>query len=125
MPDLSVLDIHADKSTDAYILALTAKHLPGSWLPLGLDMIVRCADPYFKLINSSSGREDYIETIRVWRKMLRSFHLKKYLLYGKLLIKYLLSNTHRHMLQVFRISPLKVCFERDLMNHYRMVFEKK
>ena len=125
MPDPSVLDIHADKASDEYILALTAKHLPGSWLPIGSEMITRCADPYFKLINISSGREDYIETIRQWRKMLRSFNLKKYMLYGKLLIEFMKSNKLRHMLQVFRISPLKVCFERDLMDHYRIVFEKK
>ena len=29
------VDIKADKNSDAYILALTAKHLPGSWLPYG------------------------------------------------------------------------------------------
>lgn len=124
MPDSNVLDIHADKKSDAYILALSAKHLPGSWLPYGSEMIIRDASPYFKVINISSGRLDYIETIAQWRKMLRSFTLRKYLLYLKLLLGWINDKKFRHMLDVFRISPLKVCFERNLMEHYRIVFEK-
>lgn len=119
------IDINANKNSDAYILALTEKHLPGSWLPFGSEMIIRNADPYFKLINISSGRLDYIETIRVWRKMLRKFSIKKYALYAKLLFENIRSKKFRHMVQVFKISPLKVCLEREIMDHYRIVFEKK
>ena len=124
MPNSDVLDIHADKKSDAYILALSAMHLPGSWLPYGSEMIIKDAAPYFKLINISSGRLDYIETIKQWRKMLRSFDLKKYLLYAKLLLVLIRDKRFRHLLDVFRISPLKVCFERNLMDHFRIVFEK-
>lgn len=124
MPDYHVLDIHADKNSDPYILALAAKHLPGSWLPYGSEMIIRNAAPYFKVINLSSGRLDYIETIAEWRKMLRKFELRKYLLYLKILLSMVRSKEFRHILPVFRISPLKVCFERDLMDHFRIVFEK-
>lgn len=119
------IDINADKNSDAYILALTAKHLPGSYLPIGSEMIIRNAEPFFNLINISSGRQDYIETIRIWRIMLRKFSLRKYALYAKLLLEYIRSKKFRHMVQVFKISPLKVCMERDLMDHYRIVFEKK
>jgi cyclopropane-fatty-acyl-phospholipid synthase len=119
------MDIHADKNSDSYILALSAKHLPGSWLPYGSEMILKTADPYFKMINISSGRLDYIETIRVWRKMLRKFGFRKYALYGKLLVGFLLKKKFRHMLDVFRVSPLKVCLEREIMDHYRIVFEKR
>ena len=125
MIDPDAMDLYADKQSDAYILALTAKHLPGSWLPYGSEMIIRNAEPFFKLINISSGRLDYIETIRIWRKMLRRFSFRKYALYAKLILEYIQSKKFRHMIQVFRISPIKVCFERDLMDHYRIVFEKK
>lgn len=125
MPDSSVLDIHADKSSDAYILALSAKHLPGSWLPYGSEMIIRDASPYFKVINISSGKLDYIETIAQWRILLRRFNVNKYWLYLNLLLQLINDKTFRHMIPVFRISPLKVCFERDLMDHFRIVFEKK
>lgn len=125
MPSPDEMDITAHKNSDAYILALSAKHLPGSWLPYGSEMIIRTAEPYFKLISISSGRNDYVETIRVWRKMLRAFRFKKYVLYLKLIFEYLRDNKFRHLIDVFKISPLKVCFERDLMDHYRIVFEKK
>jgi cyclopropane-fatty-acyl-phospholipid synthase len=125
MIDADAMDIKADKKSNEYILALMAKHLPGSWLPYGSEMIIKNADPYFKVINISSGRLDYIETIRVWRKMLRRFSFRKYALYAKLIIGYIKSKKFRHMIQVFRISPIKVFFERGLMEHYRIVFEKK
>jgi cyclopropane-fatty-acyl-phospholipid synthase len=124
MPEYDALNINADKNSDEYILALTAKHLPGSWLPYGSEMILRTAAPYFKTINISSGRLDYIETIKQWRKMLRRFTLKKYALYLSLIIPFIRQKKISHMWQVFKISPIMVCFERELMDHYRIVFEK-
>ncbi len=117
-------NINAPKDSNEYICALIEKHLPGSWLPYGSDMIIRTAEPYFKLIFISSGRADYIETITQWRKMLRRFSVTKYRLYLRLLFHLLNNKEFRHLIPVFRISPIKVCFERDLMNHYRIVFEK-
>jgi cyclopropane-fatty-acyl-phospholipid synthase len=35
MIDPNQMDLNADKNSDAYIVALAAKHLPGSWLPYG------------------------------------------------------------------------------------------
>ena len=118
------LDMNADKNSDGYILALTAKHLPGSWLPYGSDMITKNAAPFFKMVNISSGKLDYVETIRIWRKMLRSFSFKKYGLYMNLVFQFMKNKEFRHLIPVFRISPIKVCFERGLMDHYRIVFEK-
>jgi cyclopropane-fatty-acyl-phospholipid synthase len=118
------LNIDADKNSAAYLLALTAQHHPGSWLPYGHEMILRNAAPFFKMVNISSGRADYIETIRQWRKRLRSFNLKKYGLYFDFLRNLILRRDFRHLINVFRISPIMRCFERDLMNHYRIVFEK-
>ena len=125
MLDPEKIDLNAERNSDSYILALSAKHLPGSWLPYGSEMILRNADPFFKLIDISSGRLDYIETIRVWRRMLRKFSFRKYALYLKLIMEFIRSRKFRHMLQVFKVSPLKVCLEREMMDHYRIVFEKK
>lgn len=125
MLDPALIDIHADKKSDAYICALVEKLFPGSWLPYGSEMIIRDADPYFKLVNISSGRLDYIETILAWRKMFRSFNLKKYGLYLKFVLENLFSRKFWHLIHVFRINPIRVCFERDIMEHYRIVFEKK
>jgi cyclopropane-fatty-acyl-phospholipid synthase len=117
-------DINANKKSNEYICALNEKLFPGSWLPYGSDMILRNAKPYFMLINISSGRSDYIETIQQWKKRLRSFHLLKYYLYLKFLFENLFNRKFWHLIQVFKIHPIKVCFERDLMEHYRIVFEK-
>ena len=118
------ISIDADKNSDAYILALMVKQFPGSWLPYGHEMVIRAASPYFKLKSISSGRLDYIETISQWRKKFRKFNIKKYLLYLKLLPKYFTDKEFRHKIAIFRISPNKVCFEREIMDHYRFVFEK-
>ena len=124
MPEPEDFDIHADKKSIAYICALNEKLFPGSWLPYGSEMIIRDAAPYFKLINISSGRADYIETILRWRPMFRKFTVKKYGLYFKLIFENILSKKFLHLVDVFRINPIRVCFERDVMDHYRMVFEK-
>jgi len=68
--------------------------------------------------------EDYIETIGQWRKKFRKFGLKKYLLYASLIPKYLTDKEFRHQVAVFKVSPNRVCFEKEIMDHYRLVFEK-
>ena len=115
----------AVKNSHAYLVKLMLEHFPGSYLPYGSEMILKNADPFFNLINISSGRLDYIETTNQWRKKIRQFNLKKYGLYLSLLPKFFTSKEFRYKLQVFREAANKKCFERELMDHYRIVFEKK
>lgn len=117
-------DINGAKDSAEYSLALMVKQFPGSWLPYGYGQVVKNAQPHFKLISESSGRLDYIETINRWRKNFRKFNLKKYCLYASLIPKFLTDKEFRHQVAVFRISPNKVCFEREIMDHHRLVFEK-
>lgn len=124
MIPLDVVDINAPKDSDAYIMGLMLEQFPGSWLPDGTTMVEQAAAPHFRLVSKSSGRLDYIETIDQWRKRFRAFNLLKYSLYLSMLPKFFTSEAFRHRIAVFRISPNKVCFERELMDHYRFVFEK-
>lgn len=124
MIDYEQLDVKAKKGSAAHVMALMVKEFPGSWLPYGPEMVIRNAEPNFKLISQSSGRLDYIETIGQWRKKFRKFNLKKYWLYLSLLPKYLMDKEFRHQVAVFKISPNKICFEKEIMDHYRLVFEK-
>lgn len=117
-------DINAEKGSAAHVLALMVKQFPGSWLPYGPEMVIRNAEPKFKLISQSSGRLDYIETIGQWRKKFRKFNLQKYLLYLSLIPRYLTDKEFRHLVSVFKVSPNRVCFEKEIMDHYRLVFEK-
>jgi len=125
MIDCDERNIDADKNSDAYLIALMTKHFPGSWLPYGSEMITRNAEPFFKLINLSSGRLDYIETTNQWRRRIRKFRLKKYALFLSLIPEFLRNNEFRHKFSVYRNAANKKCFERELMDHFRIVFEKK
>lgn len=121
MIDYEDIDIDADKGSDAYVMALMEKQFPGSWLPYGSEMVIKNATPFFNLIDKSSGRLDYIETISEWEKRYRSFNLKKYALFLSMIPRYLRDRDFRALLST---SPNKICFERELFEHYRMVFEK-
>jgi cyclopropane-fatty-acyl-phospholipid synthase len=124
MIDFKDIDVNAEKGSAAHVMALMIKEFPGSWLPYGPEMVIKNAEPHFKLISQSSGRLDYIETINQWRKKFRKFSFKKYWLYLSLLPKYITNKEFRHQVAIFRISPNKVCFEQEIMEHYRLVFEK-
>ena len=124
MIPLEEFDINAEEGSGPNVLALMVKEFPGSWLPYGPEMVIRNAEPKFKLISQSSGRLDYIETIGQWRKKFRKFNFKKYLLYLSLLPRLITDKEFRHQVAVFRVSPNRVCFEKEIMDHYRLVFEK-
>ncbi len=117
--------INAEKNSDAYIMALMAKFFPGSWLPYGSEMVIRSAKQFFNLINISSGRLDYIETTNEWRKKIRKFNLRKYGLFLTLLPHFIFNKELRYKLTFFLIKANKKCFERELLDHFRMVFEKR
>jgi len=124
MIPLKDFDLKAPRGSAPHVLALMMKEFPGSWLPYGNEMVIRNAEPLFKLVSISSGRLDYIETIGQWRKKLREFNLKKYLLYLSLIPKFLTDKEFRHQVDILRTSPNRVCFEKEIMDHYRMVFER-
>ncbi|MGK2864279.1 MAG: SAM-dependent methyltransferase [Chitinophagaceae bacterium] len=118
------INILAKKGSTSHVLALMIEEFPGSWLPFGPEMVIRNAEPLFKLVSKSSGRLDYIETISQWRKRFRKFNWKKYWLYSSLLPKVLTSKSFRKQVDIFRISPNRVCFEEESMDHFRLLFEK-
>ena len=44
------------------------RQFPGSFLPFGKEQIIESAAPHFRPVAAVSGRLDYIETIRQWRR---------------------------------------------------------
>jgi cyclopropane-fatty-acyl-phospholipid synthase len=124
MIPLDQVDIEAPRDTDAWYLALMAHQFPGSFLPYGQEQVVECADPRFRLLESSSGRLDYLETIRQWRKRFGEPSLRKTLMKAQLVPRYLTSSDFR-LAFTSGVSANSVCFERELMDHYRLVFEKR
>jgi cyclopropane-fatty-acyl-phospholipid synthase len=118
------IDIDAPRDSDAWYLALMGRQFPGSFLPYGREQIVRTAQPHFRLVASVSGRLDYIETIRRWRERFAQPSARKALLKARLLPRWLTSSDFRFAF-TSGVSANSVCFERGLLDHYRLVFEKE
>jgi cyclopropane-fatty-acyl-phospholipid synthase len=124
MIPLEEIDIRAPRGSDAWYLSLMGRQFPGSFLPYGKEQIIRNAGPHFRLVSSVSGRLDYIETIRQWRKRFAEPSAKKTLLKLRLLPRWLTSADFR-LAFASGVSANSVCFERELLDHYRLVFEKQ
>jgi cyclopropane-fatty-acyl-phospholipid synthase len=113
-----------ERDSDAWYIALMGRQFPGSWLPFGQEQIIRCAEPHFRLVSSTSGRLDYIETISQWNRRIGAPSLRKWLFKLQLLPRWLTSADFR-LAFTSGVSANKVCFERELLDHYRLVFEKQ
>lgn len=121
---LAALDEMPPANTDAWYLALLARQFPGSWLPFGREQVVRCAAPAFELVSSSNGRLDYIETIEQWNARIGRRSLRQAWLKLQLVPRYIFSADFR-LAFASGVSANKVCFERELLDHYRLVFQRR
>jgi cyclopropane-fatty-acyl-phospholipid synthase len=111
-------------NSDAWCIALVGRQFPGAWLPFGQEQIVRAAEPHFRLISGESGRLDYIETIAQWNARIGARSLRKALFKLALLPRWLTSRDFR-LAFTSGVSAHKICLERELMDHRRLVFEKR
>lgn len=125
MMDFEKIDINAPKDSDEYVMALLLKHNPDSWIPYGHEHVIRVAEPFMKNIYHSDGRLDYVVTNKEWTKLYYKFSWKKYLWFASLIPKFFTDREFRHQLAVLRVRPNRVCFEREIMGHARLVFEKE
>jgi cyclopropane-fatty-acyl-phospholipid synthase len=116
------IDIAAPRDSDAWYLALMGRQFPGSWLPSGPEQVVRTAEPDFRLVSSASGRLDYVQTIREWRRRFAVRSLRKTLFKLRLVPRWATSADFR-LAFTSGVSANSVCFERELLDHYRLVFE--
>lgn len=117
-------DINAPKDSDEYIMALMVKQFPLSWLPYMEQPVIEAASGRFKLIDISSGRADYVVTNREWTKRYKAFQWKKYWYYLGMLPRFIRDKEFRYQLAILRHAPNRVCFERELFDHFRYVFER-
>ena len=117
------IDVDAPRDSDEWYLALLGRQFPGSWLPFGQEQIIRTAEPHFRLVESTSGRLDYIETIHRWRSRFAAPSFRKNMLKLRLVPRWLTSRDFR-LAFTSGVSSNRVCFERELLDHYRLVLEK-
>jgi cyclopropane-fatty-acyl-phospholipid synthase len=120
--DVEALRAVPPRDSNEWYVALLGRQFPGSWLPFGQEQVIRCAEPHLRLVSSSSGRLDYIETIRQWNARIGAPSLNKTLLKLQLLPRWLTSANFR-LAFASGVSANQVCFERELLDHYRLVFE--
>jgi cyclopropane-fatty-acyl-phospholipid synthase len=111
------------RGSDEWYLAVLGRQFPGSFLPFGQAQVIRCAHPHFRLVSSISGRLDYIETISRWNARIGEPSFRKTLLKLRLIPHWLTSSDFR-LAFTSGESVNQVCFERELLDHYRIVFEK-
>ena len=123
MIPIEEVSLDAPRDSDAWYLALLRKQFPGSFLPFGSEQVIRAAEPSLTLVSSMSGRLDYIETIKQWRRRFGKSSPRKTLLKLSLVPRWLTSADFR-LAFTSGVSANGVCFERQLLEHYRLVFEK-
>jgi len=126
VPDPDTISVNAPKGSDEWIMGLTVKLYPGSWLPAGIDQIVKCGDEHFKLVSENNGRLDYIETMTQWSKRIKAtiFQPKSMLLSLKHIPRYFTDPDFKYQLQALYYAANQTCFRREIMSHQRMFFEK-
>lgn len=117
------IDVDAPRLSDEHVLGLMAAQFPGSWLPSGAEQIERSAAPHFRVVSKSSGRLDYIETIGQWHRRFSEFGVRKSIVKLSLLPRYLLSKNFRDAF-ASGINANRICFQRELLDHFRLVFER-
>lgn len=122
-PSFQEISLDADKTSNEYLVALLGKFYPGSWPPSGKDQIVDTAKG-FSLISSNSGRDDYIQTIKEWGIRGRKVNLAKIWHTAKLTPRYMRDKDFRYKIEGLRRHATRACFERCVLDHYRMVFQK-
>jgi cyclopropane-fatty-acyl-phospholipid synthase len=123
MIPLDEVDIEAPRDSDRWYLALMMRQFPGSFLPYGKEQMVRNAEPHLRLVSSESGRTDYIETIKQWRERFAAPSFRKRLLKLTLVPRWLTTADFR-LAFTSGVSANSACFERELLDHWRLVFEK-
>jgi cyclopropane-fatty-acyl-phospholipid synthase len=122
--DLEALRALPPRDSDEWYIALLGRQFPGSWLPFGQEQVVRCAEPHFRLVSIVNGRLDYIETISRWNARIGLPSFRKTLLKLRLLPRWLTSADFR-LAFTSGVSANQVCFQRELLDHYRLVFENR
>jgi cyclopropane-fatty-acyl-phospholipid synthase len=133
-PRYEQISLQAAAGSNEYIAAIAKEFFPGSWLPFGEEQIVQVAAPYFEQISHNNGRLDYLQTIEEWSKLwnftfsnFRSSHtrLPRILAVARLVPRFLTDTSFRRRTEFLRKGYDKELFRREILDHQRMVFEKK
>jgi len=118
------IDRHAPRDSDAWYLAMMVAAFPGSWLPFGSEQVERCAEPHFPpRVEPERPRRLPRDDPPVGQAH-REVDPRLALLKLRLIPTWLTSPDFRFAFTSGGDSSNLVCFERELMDHFRFTFEK-
>ena len=118
------VSIDAPRDSDEWYLALMQHQFPGSFLPFGSEQIVKHRGS--RISGSSRARAAASTTSRrssSGARASREPSWRKRLMKLQLVPRWLTSSEFR-LAFTSGVSANSVCFERELLEHYRLVFEK-
>jgi cyclopropane-fatty-acyl-phospholipid synthase len=126
VPVQADIRLDAPRGSDEHVLALLREFYGASgWLPTGTRQIEETARPDFRLVEASNGRLDYVETIEQWGRRIARPTLAKARLVATMLIRSVRDAGLRNRIRSYFAASNQECFRRGLMDHYRLVFEKR
>jgi cyclopropane-fatty-acyl-phospholipid synthase len=123
VPDPDRITLSSPRGSDEYVMAVIRKFYPGSWLPSGLAQIEEAASGRFRVVSANSGRLDYIATMREWGKRMLIPRIRTLTLMPSLIGRAVRERKFRYKLESLLGGYNRVCFERRLFDHQRIVLE--
>jgi cyclopropane-fatty-acyl-phospholipid synthase len=132
-PPREAFSFQAPRGSPEYIGAVAMAFFPGSWLPSGEEQILRTATPFFRLVDAKNGRLDYVRTIAAWSRMWSftwgnfapgRFSAPRLVAVSKLVPRFLTDADFRRRTEFLRKGYDRICFQDELIDHQRLVFEK-
>ncbi len=129
VPDPTKRSLRAPEGSAERILARLEKFYPGSWLPQSRHQIIATAHPYFNFLYSRNGRLDYIETLDRWgestKNLCRLWKIGPALIgVARLIPRFIADADFRIQVESVRRKDQQVCFQKEIMTHERMFFQK-
>lgn len=121
-PPYQAISLRAPKGSVEYLLAVCARAYPGTWMPRGVDQVVACAAPWFRLVERRNGRRDFIETMNQWDKVWRPTP-RKVLAAAKALRYFATDPDFRYKVEAHYRRYNKELYLRGAMDHERVLLE--
>jgi len=122
-PSGTSFSTRAPRGSDERILAVLERFYPGSWLPEGPAHLAACAAPWFSEKECRNGRSDYVETMHRWGKI-AEFSFPKLWASLKAVRFFVTDPDFRWKLESLFRSYNRVCFERGIMDHFQILFDR-
>lgn len=123
-PPPSAISLRAPHESPQYRIAVLMRIWPNAWPPNDVEQLIEAASPEFDLVESINGRLDYIQTTEAWDVVWRPSP-RKILAALKILPALIVDRDMRYRLEAWRRAYTTRCYEQLVLDHERMVFERR